>query len=161
MINHVLLLCMICSYLFPIYIVYLRYVNNFSISSIICDKECNKDIIKWMIIMGFFTILYEIVRNDYISIILIILLLIGIIGVLNTKEESKIHILFSIIAFGSIILFMYYFTCIYYDKIMNLLFYLQIFFGIISVMFIKTNIFYAEALSLLNFAIFYLYLHGK
>ena len=58
--------------------------------------------------MGFFTILYEIVRNDYISIILIILLLIGIIGVLNTKEETGIHILFSIIAFGSIILFMYY-----------------------------------------------------
>ncbi len=161
MIKDVLLLCMVCSYLFPIYTVYTRYIDSFSISSIVCSEDCNKDVMSWMIIMGGFTILYEVVRNDNISTILILSLLLGIAGVLNTREDSKMHVVSSIVAFGSIILFMYYFSSMYDDKILKLLFYLQILFGIMSILFIKTNIFCSEVLSLLNFATFYVYLHIK
>lgn len=161
MIQNILIFCMIVSYLFPIYIVSIKYIDNYSISSIICNENCNKDIFSWMAIMGGFTILYELSRNNNISLTLISFLLIGITGVLNTKEEDKLHILSALVVFISIIIFMYYFSELYNDKILKYLFYMQLLLSIINILLIKKNIFFTETLSLFNFAVFYLYLHTK
>jgi hypothetical protein len=46
MIHYVLLLLMCIAYGITIYSVYKAYINNYSISSIVCDNELTKRIIK-------------------------------------------------------------------------------------------------------------------
>ena len=43
MIHHILLSCMVLSYSFVIYTIKQLYINDYSISSIICDDKCNKN----------------------------------------------------------------------------------------------------------------------
>ena len=79
-----------------------------------------------MIIMGFFTILYEIKRIDYISLSIIVLLLIGIYGSININEKNNYHYLFATIGFSSIIMFMMYHYYITKNNVLLCLLYIQI-----------------------------------
>ncbi len=159
MIRDVLLFCMIVSYCFSIYIVYKRFVNNYSISSIICDENCNSKIKVSMTFMFLFTFLYELLRNDNVTLILILMLIIGINGVLNTKETQIKHYVYSFLTFSSIMFFMYYNSNKYDSLFLTTSFNLQICLFVFNILFIKINIFIIEVAALLNFAIFYLYLH--
>ena len=58
-IKNTLLICIILSYSIPLYNICQKNFNKISVSNIICDENCKKNIFMFMIIMGFFTILYE------------------------------------------------------------------------------------------------------
>ena len=159
-IKNSLLICLILSYCLPIYYIYCKYSGNSSLSNIICNKDLKNYIFMFMIIMGFFAILYEIKRNDYISLLIIILLLIGIYGTININEKNNYHYVFATILFLSIFIFMIYH---YYITKSSVLFYLlciQIILLISTIIFFyKKPFLYIEVLYALNFGIYYLYLH--
>ena len=99
---------MLSLYLHTIYIVCNFYnSSNQSISSIIKNEDCNSQILKNMIYMGFFTLTYELYRNDIISFISILFLLIGIYGVILYDHTKYIHFFYCFIVFISIFIFMY------------------------------------------------------
>ena len=68
-------------------------------------------------------------------------------GVLHTNEKQIKHLVYSLIAFGSIVSFMIYMTQVYYNHVLVILVALQIIFAILMGVFIKYNIFYLEVLS--------------
>ena len=157
--KNILLGFMIMVYLIPIIYIYYYYNQNKSVSNIICDSKCRKNILFFMVIMGLLAILYEIERNDNISLILIITILIGIYGVIFINEKKKTHYLFATIVFLSIIGFMirncYRIRC----NFLYLLLFIQIILLFTTIINIKGNIFYSEVFFILNFALYYLYLH--
>ena len=159
-IKNILLICIILSYSIPLYNIYQKSFNKISVSNIICDENCQKNILIFMIIMCFFSILYEIKRSDYRSLLIIILLFIGMFGTVYINEKNNYHYLFATIVFLSIFTFMIYH---YYKTKSNILFYLlyiQIILLISTIIyFYKKAFFYIEVLYLLNFGIYYLYLH--
>ena len=159
MIHHILLLCMVLSYSFVIYTVKQLYINDYSISSIICDDKCNKNIILYMSFMTFFTFMYELMKDDNISLFLITSLIVGIMGVLKTNEKQFSHLIYSIIAFGSILCFMFYMSFQYNNIVLITSFIIQIVLALFMMIFIFNNIFYIETGFLVNFAFFYIYLH--
>ena len=160
MIHDVLLLLMCIAYGITIYFVYKAYINNYSISSIVCDNECNKFIITSMSIMCFFTMLYELYRNEsYVTLLSIMFLIIGIMGVLHSNEKEMRHFIYATIVFVSILVFMFYMSYIYNYLILQISFYLQITLTMTMLLTIKNNIFFAEVFALMNFMIFYFYLH--
>ena len=57
--KHKLIMCITISYLIPILIVCYLYNNSPSISCIICNQKNKYIILFFMIIFGFFIILYE------------------------------------------------------------------------------------------------------
>ena len=140
--------------------VYSYYNSNNSVSSIICKDECRKIILFFMLLMGGGTLLYEIERDDTISIFLILLLLIGIYGLICINENNIIHYIFAFSVFITILLFMIR-HC--YNTNCNLLltssFLLEVLALIFIIANIEKNIFFGEILYILNFAFFYLYLH--
>jgi hypothetical protein len=97
---------MVLSYSIPITYIYINYSKNNSVSNIICNKNCKNIILISMIIMGFFTILYEINRNDNLSLVLMLLLLLGIYGVILFNEDDPDHYVFACIVFFAIMGFM-------------------------------------------------------
>ena len=114
-------------------------------------------------VMGIFTLLYEIHRDEIWSLLAIILLLIGIFGVIFIPETDNTHYIFASTAFLSILLFMIYHT-FYSRKIcsdVKILLYSQILFAIITIIGVihDTPIFLFEVLFLFNFAVYYIYLH--
>ena len=116
-------------------------------------------------VMGIFTILYEIHRDEIWSLFAIILLLIGIFGVIFIPEIDNTHYIFAGIAFLSILLFMIYHS-FYSKKIcsdVKILLYSQILFAIITIIGVIHDkpIFIFEALFLLNFAVYYFILHNR
>lgn len=154
-----LLFVMIVCYIIPIYYVYYYNCNN-SISSIICDDECKYIILYFMIFMGIFTFLYELERNDTVSIVFITLLLICIFGLIMINEENYIHYVFAYLVFIIILFFMcrhYYLTHCNIVLFVSLL--VACILLVILIMNIDDNIFYSEVMYILNFAFFYLYLH--
>lgn len=172
--SNFLLSMMLLSYSIPIIYVYRNYsYKNESVSSIITSDECQRLILVGMIIMGIFTVLYELNRNivnicaKRYSIISIFGVLIGIYGVILIKEEKVIHYIFASLVFLSIIGFM--FTHCWYNfcnNFLNFSFYIQIVFtGILVFIMCKmcsicNNILFCEVFLILNFAIYYLYLHN-
>ena len=65
---------MIFSYLIPILYIYSTYNSNPSVSNNICNNNSQIIILSSMMLMGVFTIFYEIERNDYNSFICMTLL---------------------------------------------------------------------------------------
>ena len=111
--------------------------------------------------MGFFTILYEIQRNDHRSLLIITLLLFGIYGVININETNNYHYLFAGIIFLSIIIFMIHHYYITNSNILLYLLYIQIILLLMTILCFKKKIFFcSEVLYILNFAVYYLYLHN-
>ena len=158
-----LLLCMVFSYIIAIIYCYRKYSCSYSVSNMICGNNCNNIVLASMIFMGIFTILYEIARNDNISLACIVSLLIGIYGVIKIDETNNTHYVFAAVVFLSIICFMinhYYVTAC---DILYFLLFLQILFLCFTIINITSySLFiYGEILFILNFAVFYLYLHYK
>jgi hypothetical protein len=154
-----LLFLIILTYIIPISIVYYSYSSNKCISNIITNDSCKNIILLFMILMGFFTILYEIERNNNISLFCIITLLLSIYGVIYYNEKNNIHYIFAFILFTSIIIFMYNHCCIEKCNILYISLIIQIILSILTVINIKRNIFNKEIILIINFALFYLYLH--
>lgn len=164
-VSNFLLLMMLLSYLIPIIYIFYYYSSkeNQSVSSIINSEKCQKYIFTSMIIMGVFTILYEINRGCNFSLCFISSILFGIYGVILIKENKKIHYLFAGLVFVGILLFMgmnCYKHC-YNDKneFLKLSLYIQFILCIVLVVSMDKDIFWFEILLIINFAIFYLYLH--
>lgn len=159
MLKHILLIAMFISYSIPIIYVYNQFEINTTLSDIICDDSCKYTILFYMMIMGFFTILYEMQRNDTESIFYISIILITIYGLLQNGVESIRHYFFSIFCFLCIFCFMVhhsdktnstllsYLTCINYGVMLTM------------ILFIQDDIIICECLYILCFAIFYIYLH--
>lgn len=163
MISNFLLVMMFLSYSIPISYIYRNYTyKNQSISSLIGSDECKRFILVGMIIMGTFTVLYELNRKCISSVISIIGVLIGIYGVILVKEDRNIHYVFAVLVFISIISFMgihcWFNFC---DNFLNFSLYVQILFlGVLLFSMVKDmNIFFCESFLIINFAIYYLYLH--
>lgn len=155
--KHYLLIGMILSYLLPIFYVYYYYTCNNSVSNLICSEKYNKPILLCMAIMGIFTILYELDRNDLYSISFI---LIGIYGLLLYDETFLIHYLFAVIVF-IMILFFQIRHC-YLTDCKHLLFLsLSISIGTLLSIILnrESDIFTLETIYIVNFAFFYLYVH--
>jgi hypothetical protein len=156
--KHVLLSFMFIAYAIPIYLVY-SHQHKESISSVVSGHPL---IFLMMMVMGFFTVLYERTRNDYTSLIYILALLVGLYGILLIKETYTIHYFFATLVFASIIGFMYHHCCQTECKMLNLFFIIQVVTFVLlaaSLYLHSPYFFHLEVLLLLNFALYYLYLH--
>lgn len=113
-----------------------------------------------MIFMGIFTFLYELERNDTISIIFVTLLLICIFGLIMINEENYIHYVFAYLVFIIILFFMcrhYYLTDCNTVLFVSLL--VECILLVLLIMSLHDNIFYNEVMYILNFAFFiYIYI---
>jgi hypothetical protein len=155
-----LLLFMIFCYMIPIYYVYYYYNKNYSVSSIICNEKCKHIILFFMILMGIGTFLYEVERNDTLSILFISILLINIYLLILTNEKNMLHYVFAFFIFATILFFMirhcYLRKC---NNILLLSLLLEIVLLVAMIVNIQGNIYYYEISYILNFAFYYLYLH--
>ena len=156
----VLLFFMILCYLLPISYVYYNYSSNNSVSNIICNENCKKYVLFFMIFMGIGTILYELERNDLYSQIAILVLLFGLYSLICIDETYTIHYFFAFLVFFSILFFMIR-HC--YVKNCDVILWSSLLLEIMLLLFVAINlnndIFYGEIGYLLNFAFYYLYLH--
>ena len=124
-----------------------------------------------MLLMAVFTLAYEyqrcVTQNTRWSLFAIIALLIGIFGVIFIPEHDSTHYIFAATAFFAIVGFMvghtYYGTADTAADTLRILLYAQFLFMVVTVIGVIQDapIFATEVLFLLNFAIFYLYLHGE
>jgi len=154
----VLLMSMILVYCYAIYNVNYHFkISDGSISSILKNETCNKCVFNSMTIMCLIAFVYENIRQDIVSIILISYLIIGIYGVLLFDFTTFIHYNFSFIAFISIVLFMFYHSIKTNSLFLFLLFFLEIILSFLTIF--KCEILYYEIYLLINFAIFYIFLH--
>ena len=158
--RNTLLLLTLISYLTSIIYVSLNYSKqNHSLSNLLNDEKCNSIMFYAIIIMGYFTLLYEIERNNFVSFISIILIIIGIMGVLCIYEDKKIHYLYAAIIVFSILGFMINHCYLTNCNFLHLIFYVNLILLGVIIVNIKGNIFYSEVFFIINFAIYYLYLH--
>jgi len=166
-ISNFLLLMMLLSYCIPIGYVYSNYhpEENNSVSSVIGSKQCQLYILVGMILMGIFTVLYELKRGCKLSLCSILVVLVGIYGVILIKENEKMHYVFGSLVFVGIICFMTIHCKDSKDSkdidFLRLSLYLQFVFSIFLLVCFKKNIdiFFCEVLLIINFAVFYLFLH--
>lgn len=119
--------------------------------------------------MAGFTLAYEYQRQRW-SMFAITALLIGIFGVIFIPEHDPTHYIFAATAFFAILGFMVGHT--YYGTYnaaadvadtLRIILYAQFLFMVVTVIGVIQDapIFATEVLFLLNFAVFYLYLHGE
>lgn len=159
LIQHVLLLCMLIAYSLPIYYVYTQFQTDTTLSDIICDETCKHTILFYMVIMGFFTILYEIQRKDVESIAYISIILVTIYGLLQNGVETIAHFMFAILCLFAIFGFMVHHSYITDSKILFTFTFLNYWIILAMILFVQTDIMICECLYLFFFAAFYFYLH--
>jgi hypothetical protein len=162
LIKNTLLLLMLISYIIPIIYVKIFFDMDDSISAIISNEKnggVNKIVLIPMIFMGIFTILYEINRNDFISLIIILFLLTGIMGVIFINIQNVLHYFYAFIVFISIIGFMIYHTLMIKSSILFNMVYMNLLLMDYIIIKINDNIFYHEVLYILIFGVFYILLH--
>lgn len=152
--------CMLLSYSIPIVYIYYNYKNQDTLSEVLCDETCNRVIITSMLIMGIFTILYECVRNNLLSLVLIFITLISIYGLLWYDCEQALHYVFAYLCFASIFLFMLHHTGKKGSIILYLITGLQYLLLLYYTVFVKDELFIGECIFILLYFVFYLYLHG-
>ena len=154
---------MLICYSHPIFVVYRNYENSFSISDIINDKETKINILISFFVMSCFTIMYEVNKNDCLSLILILILLFGLLGVCLIKEDKTnilcCHNFFAVCVFLSIYFFILYYTIIKSSIFLSILFIIQNIISLICLKNINNKKFWCETFLLLNFSIIYIYLH--
>ena len=153
---HVLLGCMLLSYLAVIYLIYSNYrgSESKSVSCILGDDACNGPILFFMVLMGLFTVLYEMERGCYKCVGIIVGLLLSIYGLLCYDTSKTIHYAFAAGAFLFILLFM---GLNAKDRFLQVLFGIEIIFLLLLLG--GKCFFFIEAVLILNFAVYYLYLH--
>ena len=147
---------MCASYSWPIIYVYRQYYihQNPNVSDIIMFKP---SIIICMAVMAMFTIMYEIKRNDSVSLACICALLVGIIGLLCTKSYK--HFAMVTIAFVAIIAFMLHHCLRAHSIALWLLFFAQVIGTLILISLVTQRMFLTEVFLVANFAVFYFYIH--
>lgn len=154
-----LLIGIIFSYLYPIYYIYNNFKSNKSISNIICDKNCKYIILKYLMYMCFFLLLYEVKRNEYFSSIIIATFVISSLLLVNIEESNNFHFATAFLSF----LCLLFFTFIHYKKCTSLkyLFLLQIILGtfLITDILFGYDVFLSESLYLVNFGLYFFVLH--
>ena len=154
-----LLLAIIASYLYPVYYIYDNFKSNKSISNIICDKNCQYIIFKYLMYMSFFLLLYEISRNEYFSSLIITTFVISSLLLVNIEESNNFHFASAFLAF----LCLLFFTYIHYKKckILKYLFIVQFVFGtfLMTDVLCGYDVFLSEALYLVNFGLYFFVLH--
>jgi len=156
--KHILFTCMLVTYGIFISFLYDKIQISPSISKIIGENR--EPILIIMVIMGVFTILYEIHQYRKFSIFSSIIgLLIGIYGIILLDEENLAHYFFAGIIASSIFIFMFSHCLIWTNDIYWLLFYLTILAFIGCLVDMDTNITYWEAGFIGLFAIYYISLH--
>jgi len=161
--NYLLFFMIVC-YLTPIFYVYYYFNsgNSVSVSNIICDDNCKHSVFFFMFLMGIGTLLYEIERNDFYSIMLICFLLFGIYGLISIDETFMMHYFFASLVFISIFIFMVRHCCV---TRANMVLLSSLVLQLVALLFVAVNlyrgdnIFYGEVIYILNFAFYYLYLH--
>ena len=162
-ISNFLLLMMLVSYSLPIAYICFYYScqKNNSVSSVICSEQCQSHILLGMILMGIFTVLYELNRGCNLSVCFIVIILIGIYGVILIKENNNMHYVFASLVFIGIICFMGRHSCYIQDNFLRLSLYFQFVLCIFLLICFKRNIdiFLFEILLIVNFAVFYVFLH--
>ena len=165
LLHNLLLISMLICYSQPIFVVYRNYENGFSISDIINDKETKINIFISFFVMSCFTIIYEVNRNDFLSLTFILILLFGLFGVCLIKEDKTnilcCHNFFAVCIFLSIYSFILYYALLKSNFFLYILFAIQ---NIISVIILKKikykePIIDCEIFLLINFSILFLYLH--
>jgi len=114
-----------------------------------------------MIIISIMKICYEKDRNNNKTLYNILIITICSFIIINTREKSKIHKLFAIILFCSLLRIMY--LQMYKSKLLQVLFYLQLLISIYFAFLMKTkqSIFKTELSLIINFTIFYIIIHYK
>jgi len=164
--RNTLLVLMCLTYMVPIiYVSYIYYKeSSIDISSIITNDKYENTILTSMGIMGFFTVLYEIARNDIYSLISILALLFGIYGVILIPITNYIHYIFAFLVVISIMSFMIRHWFIHQSNLFLLLLVFLNYNSIFSFIYweclgIDDYFFINEAFFIGIFAIFYLYLH--
>ena len=154
-----LLLGIISSYLYPLYYIYVNYKENKSISNIICDKNCQYIIFKYLMYMSFFLLLYEVSRNEYFSSLIITTFVISSLLLVNIEESNNFHFAAAFLAFLCLLVFTY----IHYKKctILKYLFIAQIVFGIFLIIdvLLSYDVFLSESIYLVNFGLYFFVLH--
>jgi len=160
----ILLLIILIIYFYPIYVIKCQFNNNDCISNIIKNKNIKNKIFISMLMMGIFVLLYEYLRYDKYSFILVLLLLINIYGLILFDEANFLHNIFAVITFIIILLFMFYhfinkkrILCLYSLFILQLLLFL-----FCCIIFYKKKfnyVIYFQVSLLLNFAVYYVLLH--
>ena len=154
-----LLFFMCISYCIPIMYVYSNYYSNNSVSNIICNENIKPIILYSMSVMAIFTLCYEFLRKNIISLFLMLMLIIGIYGVILIPEYNPVHYVFAVLCFISILSFMMYYCCILHNYVLyiitSLILWVSLWIGVTF----YDNIFYGESSFLILFAMFYLYLH--
>lgn len=156
LLQNILLLCMLITYSIPIYYVYTEFKTDTTLSDIICKKD---NILFYMIIMGIFTILYEIQRNDIESIFYITTILISIYGLLQNDVETIAHFIFAILCLFAIFCFMVHHCYLTNSTILSAFTFINYWIIMCMILFIQNDIMVCECLYLFIFAIFYFYLH--
>jgi hypothetical protein len=146
-------------YSIPIIYVYSNYCANNSVSNIICNKNITNVILYSMSMMAGFTLYYEFLRNNCISLGFIGSLFIGIYGVILIPEHNPVHYIFAFLCFFSILGFMIYYCCILHDYVLYSLTSLILWVSLWILVTFYENIFYGEISFLALFAAFYFYLH--
>jgi len=125
-----------------------------SVSSILKDEECNQYVFWTMSLMCILAVIYEIFRNDTLSLNVILQLCIGILGLLIFDFTTWIHYIFVTIVFVSIILFMYYHSVKTNHFILISMFHLEWILSILTMVHHSQMLNY-EIYLLINFALFY------
>jgi hypothetical protein len=166
MVHDVILACMLLSYSLPITLVYYKYSQHNSISSIVCDNDNKYYIFGCMFCMGLLSIMYEVHRGDLVSLCLILGLLIGIYGVICVKDGHVIHNIFAAVAFSSILGFMIYHSLFVCDIGLNCILLVQMVLALWMFYILyndgdghESSFFFVEVAIVLNFALFFIYLH--
>ena len=160
--SNLFLFLMLLSYSIVISLICCEYNKNHSLSNIICKPDNKFIIFFFMLLMGFFTLMYENTFEDNISYYIILILLISIYGLIifdvDNIFQCNIHYFFAIFAFLSIIGFMIYHSFNINNQFLHSLLVLYIGFSILMVV-NKKLFFMCECCLVIIFAIFYLYLH--
>ncbi len=162
-VSNFLLIMMLLSYSIPIIYVYSNYScdENTSVSSVIGSEKCQISIFYGMIVMGMFTVLYELNRGCKLSLCFICMILLGIYGVILVKENQKVHYAYAFLVFVGILCFMGV-QCKYKNcDFLKMSMYLQICLLVVLVESLRKNmdIFLCEVFLIVNFAVFYVYIH--
>jgi hypothetical protein len=157
--NFLLTFMCIC-YAIPIFYVYCHYNCNNSVSNIICNENFKNIILLCMVFMGWWTLLYELERDDNISTIFIVLLLGCLYGLILYNETHIIHYVF---AYGVFILILGFMInhCVLTqcNTILSLFLIINIAILFTIIIKIEENIFYSEVFYIFIFAMYYVFLH--
>ena len=157
MIN-LLFILIVISYSYPLLYISKNFKKN-SISDIICVDNCRQIIFKHFLNMCIFLSIYELLRFNMTSLIIVILFCITFLKLILTDVDSKEHMYYATLMILTLLIFM-----ILHIKKSIYLWYLTIIYIAVSLIIIKNiyygnSILYSESLLMITFGIYFTILH--